>query len=260
MKATMISLLVVSIVFAGCTNPTGPPHVADDPQGSVATDPSGSMDASAPLNVTFGLMGDAVTRNESIDYFVESDGPLSVTLRFNGTTFASEIVDGRQEWTLPLPFGHRDLNVTLDAPGISLSENVTLVREARTTLKIDWCYLHPDYPGQRRTYDGEYLVDVDTRPSTPLYAAAGGTHRDFFTAHDQLYLFEERTGMPVDASYSAQFNGFLINKIDDVGNPPFWNFEHNGVLMNVGVSEVALADGDAVTFFLVDSAEAPLCT
>ena len=255
MKTWTLGIIVLSLALAGCATKNQPV----DPSSSESS-PAWSGVPPAP-NVTHGLLEPAVGRNATNRYFVEANAAIAVTIELNGTLVASEIVNGRKEWVLDLPFGHRDLNVTLDHPHLLRYDNMTLVREAQTSLRVDWCYLHPDYPGERRVFASDYLVDIDTRPSEPLYLAEGGTHRDFFSAHDQLYLFEQATGIDVDETYFASSNGFLIDRIDGEPNPPlFWNFAYNGESSNVGVSEVRLSDGDRVDFYLVDSAEAPVCT
>jgi hypothetical protein len=255
MRPTIVISLILVTVAAGCA---GPSITGQDPEppSDPTAQPGNQTDAPGVPQVEFTLLGEATTQAETVVYRVTTDRPLPVTLVFNGTVLDSLVVAGTHEWTLQLPYGRRALNVTVEADGFTATDGRSLVRLAPTALTIDYCTFHPDHAGQRTVNEYEYWIDVDSRPSTPLYDEVGAEHADAFTAHDQLYVFEQETSTPVDVEYSESLSGFFVEYIDGAGNPassdapPYWLYEVNGESASMGMSLQALRPGDAVRWIL----------
>jgi len=230
MKLGNVAMALVCIAIGGCLQ--GPPD--GFPAGTTTMTARLDGTPAPDVEVVMGLDGSATTLNETVVYRVNASMPVAVTLRLNGSVFASETVSGEKTWVVPLDHGQTALNVSVEAAQVRRSENLTLVRLGATTLRIDYCYYHPSSPTARKAHDYTIWIDVDSRPSEPLYRSANATHIDEFTAHDQLYLFEQLTKIPVEVQYFPSFQGFAVNKIDGVGNPvtssapPYWLYKVNG--------------------------------
>lgn len=247
----LATTLVIATVLGGCLHAP----VAAPASTAATSTTTPSVTAVEPPALTMGVVGSPITQNDSVAYRVDTAAQVAVTLRLDGAVHASETVSGNKTWTLPLTHGRTSLNVSVEAPGLRRTENVTLVRLGPTSLRIDYCYYHPSSPTARKAHDYAIWIDVDSRPSEPLYAAAGAKHVDSFTAHDQLYLFEQLTKIPVEVQYFASLQGFAVNKIDGVGNPvsasapPYWLYTVNGN-DGTGMSLQVVKPGDRVVWSL----------
>lgn len=259
-----LSTLAIVLLAAGCL---GSPAPTEDAQAAPsapalpnanpeAPDASNASTHSSDRIEAFGIVGnETTTRSEALTYFVTTRGPVTVTLRFNGTLLDSRIVEGRSEWNLTLPYGRRDLNVSFQATGLTQHHNVSLVRLGSTLLRLDYGSYHPSYPGTPRKEQLEIWIDVDDRPSAPLYAAVKAQHKDAFVAHDQLVLFEALAKKKVEYRWNPSFQQFSVDRIDGAGNPvtasapPWWCYKVNGKSAD-GITIQVVRPGDVVDWNL----------
>lgn len=266
-EARLLARLIFILVLPGCLAPGSTPDGAAGAADDAPTNPSalganqtgesetGSANGSAVLQ-DFGVVGNqTVTRSENLTYSVATRGPVTVTLRFNGSLLDSRVVDGSHGWNLTLPFGRRNLSVSFEAPGLFQHHNLTLTRLGLTRLRIDYGPYHPSYPGAPWKEQHEIWIDIDDRPSAAQYAAVNAKHKDAFVAHDQLVLYEGLTGKKVEYRWYPSFQQFAVDRIDGAGNPvsssapPWWCYKLNGRFAD-GISIQVVRPGDLVEWNL----------
>lgn len=248
----LLATFVVTIAFAlaGCVNaaPSTPHALADEaafPEPTWVPPASPTVAAAMPEH---GLVGPPTTREAQVTYRIHAPGETAVALSLDGAPIASAIVSGEASWPIDLAPGHSQLRVTMEAPGLAAEEIVDLVRLVATTVRVEFCRWDD---GQDRALQEEVWIDIDSRPAAPFYEAEGAVHPDLFSAHDQLRLFAEITGLSVEASYFPSFQGFLLDKIDacpraQAEGVPWWTFFVNGEEASQGMSLQPVAAGDVI--------------
>lgn len=260
-----MGILIVVALIAGCIETSTEPSTSSSttgvdaggsPMGAVnATDANTTVETVTP-DVEIAVSSAPSTKAESLTLFVNTTGPISATILVNGTETFRGPVDADRTWNIPLVFGVNAIDVTAVAPSVSLTESIHVVRLGATTLRMNYGVWHPSYQGSQHVEDYEIWIDLSSRPSAGQYEKAGGTHVDFFTAHDQLFVFETITGKHVEYSYSASFQGFSVSRIDGAGSPvsasspPWWCYTVNGDSNTNGISIQPIVPGDAVVWTL----------
>ena len=246
-------ILVALLLFAGCVQPAETSAPTADAALGAEGEPA-APNVTAP-NVVGALLGNSTTRDAAVDYTVETDGPVTVTLRLNGTVFLEETIEAARTWTIPLAYGRTPFEAHFLAPGLDHAQALTLTRLGATRITIDFGVFHPNSQGQPSSIVHDLWIDVSDRPSAPMYAKQSTKNLDAFTAHDQLMVFEETTGKKVEYGWNANFKQFGVDKIDGAGNsvsasaPPWWCYSVNGKSAD-GISIQRIVPGDAVVWRL----------
>lgn len=255
MRNVLVATCLLLTAFAsGCTDDaTTDKAVLPSAAGANATTPAAQQPV---VDLRYGAVGPTVTREESLEVFVESDADAAVQVLYNGTQIFGEVVNGNKTLAVTLEYGTKPLSIIVSAPGRMENSTLLVTRLGRTTITVDWSVLHTGSPGQAKSRTDEVWIDVDARPSLPLYEEVGGDHIPAYTAHDQIRQWELETSIPVVATYSPSFQGFGVDQIDGQGkpltsqSPPYWCFQVNDVTMDVGMSLASLAPGDRVAWIL----------
>jgi hypothetical protein len=242
-----IVVVALALWIAGC--------IAEAPAAPTASTPAEPSTAPPAPVVETGLVGPNETRNESVVWTLDTTGPVTVTLRLNGTELFREEVPASRTWDVPLSYGRSTLEAEVAAPGVHVVESYNVTRLGLTKLRVDYGRYHPQSVGTAKADVFDVWIDVDSRPSNADYEKAGIKHVDTFNAHDQLVLFEALAKKDVEFAYSASFQGFTVSRIDAAGNPvsssapPWWGYTVNAKSAN-GISIQPVRPGDAVVWTL----------
>lgn len=263
---TPLLVLMTLALLAGCTaeetttgpdgqdtHDTGPTGPNPTPPNTPGSSPSGAPSANpgAPaLTVPekLAVLNDTVTFavSTSTGILLEAEaepGTVQVTL--------SETTPGN--WTVTasmLAHGHTVLTFTADNGHASTQANTTVARWMQVTVEVRY----KGAPGATDRTD-VVLFDPMAFASAPAYEGQTVAHPGHATVHDAMVEWTEDTGVAVAYDYHPTF-AYAVRQIGGIGAPvsglpaQAWCYEINGSSAPLGISTMAVTDGDVMTWNL----------
>lgn len=143
-----------------------------------------------------------------------------------------------KQWTLVLAFVAATLFSGCVAPDTA-------------TITVDFAGERPTDP---QVFTDEPAFYEGDRPSQRFYDEAGAEHPGYYSAFDLVVDWADDEGLDIEATHDDQF-GFFLASIDGLpaaDSTYFWALEVNGEASTVGMEQVEVQDGDAITWTLTD--------
>lgn len=253
MKALACALAL--LILAGCTS-TETPNGTDDLSNGSRT----STTMSVPANTTTA----AVAPFLDAPSFVQSNGSLSVQV----TTAPGMLVSAVAEPALPdlsyaridvglwritssaIPFGHTNLTVLADNGEQTLNHTILVVRNMTVTMEAKFRGT-PGVTDRTETFS----FDPGLFLSKPDYEGKSVSHPGHATVHDAMVAWTLQSTVVITYDFYNSL-GYSVRQIDGVGNPVSglpagaWCYTLNGKSAPLGISSMAIADGDLVSWNL----------